>query len=197
MAVTRPQRIAGDQRRELIALAAGRLFAAGGYAGTRMEDIAAAAEVTKPMVYRHFGSKKELYLALLARHEDDLPTFVEGGEAGSAHPSGEAVVRGILDYWLDYVRVNAHAWAMLFRDSSGDEEIQAFRRRVSLTARAVLAAFITERAGARIPADQVEPTAELLTSGLAGLAMWWIDRPEVPKSVVVEVATRMSAPAVS
>ena len=85
---------------------------------------------------------------------------------------------------------------MLFRDSSGDQEIQAFRLRVSLTAREVLAAFIAERA-APMPAEQVEPTAELLTSGLAGLAMWWIDRPEVPKSVVVEVAARMSAPAVS
>ena len=47
-----------------------------------------------------------------------------------------------------------------------------------------------------MPAEQVEPTAELLTSGLAGLALWWIDRPEVPKSVVLDVATRMSAPAV-
>ncbi len=196
MAVTRPRRTTGDQRRELIALAAGRLFAASGYAGTRMEDVAAAAEVTKPMVYRHFGSKKELYLALLARHEDDLPTFFEGADSDPAHGSGEAIVRRILEHWLDYVRANAHAWAMLFRDSSGDEEIQDFRLRVSLTAREVIAAFIAERAGTRMPEEQVEPTAALLTSGLAGLAMWWIDRPEVPKSVVVEVAARMSAPAV-
>ncbi len=193
MAVSRSRRITGDQRRELIALAAGRLFAVSGYAGTRMEDVAAAAEVTKPMVYRHFGSKKELYLALLARHEDDLPTFFEGVDPGR---SVEVTVRGILEHWLDYVRANAHAWAMLFRDSSGDQEIQAFRLRVSLTAREVLAAFIAERA-APMPAEQVEPTAELLTSGLAGLAMWWIDRPQVPKFVVVEVATRMTAPAVS
>jgi AcrR family transcriptional regulator len=86
---------------------------------------------------------------------------------------------------------------MLFRDSSGDEEIQAFRLRVNLTAREVMAAFIAGRAGAPMAAEQVEPTAELLTSGLGGLAMWWIDRTEVPKSVVVEVAARMSAPAVS
>ena len=193
--MTGSRRINGDQRRELIALAAGKLFAASGYAGTRMEDVAAAAGVTKPMVYRHFGSKKELYIALLARHEADLPTFVEGVEAGSADSMREAVIRNILDRWLDYVCANAHAWGMLFRDSSGDEEIQAFRRRVSLTAREVMAGFITERAGVRIPAGEVEPTAELLTGGLAGLAMWWIDRPEVPKSVVVEVAVRMSAPA--
>ena len=197
MAVSRSRRITGDQRRELIALAAGRLFAATGYAGTRMEDVAAAAEVTKPIVYRHFGSKKELYLALLARHEADLPTFFEGWDPDPGHGSGEATARGILEHWLDHVRANANAWAMLFRDSSGDEEIQAFRLRVNLTAREVMAAFIAGRAGAPMPAEQVEPTAELLTSGLAGLAMWWIDRPEVPKSVVVEVAARMSAPAVS
>lgn len=77
MAVTKPNRIAGDERRELIALAAGRLFAVNGYADTRMEDVATAAQVTKPIVYRHFDSKKDLYLALLARHEDDLPTFFE------------------------------------------------------------------------------------------------------------------------
>lgn len=196
MAATKPKRIAGDERRELIALAAGRLFAAKGYAGTRMEDVAAAADVTKPMVYRHFDSKKDLYLALLARHEDDLPSFFEGVDLSEADRSADSLVRAILEIWLDYVRANAHAWAMLFRDNSGDEEIQAFRLRVSRSAREVMAAFIAQRAGSRMPPEQVEPTAELLTSGLAGLAMWWIDRPEVPKPVVVDVAARMSAPAV-
>jgi AcrR family transcriptional regulator len=155
MTVSRSRRITGDQRRELIALAAGRLFAASGYAGTRMEDVAAAAEVTKPMVYRHFGSKKELYLALLARHEADLPTFFEGWDPD--HGSGEATARGILEHWLDYVRANAHAWAMLFRDSSGDEEIQAFRLRVNLTAREVMAAFIAGRAGAPMRRSRWSP----------------------------------------
>lgn len=195
MAVTsKSKRIAGNERRELIALAAGRLFAVNGYAGTRMEDIAAAAHVTKPMVYRHFDSKKDLYLALLARHEDDLPTFLEGVDISQ---EGEEPIRALLETWLDYVRANSHAWSMLFRDNSGDNEIQAARVRVSLTARQVLAGFIGERAGSRMPPEQVEPTAELVTSGLAGLAMWWIDRPEVPKAVMVDVAARMSAPALS
>jgi len=196
MAVTtKPKRIAGDERRELIALAAGRLFALNGYAGTRMEDVAAAAHVTKPMVYRHFESKKDLYLALLDRHEEDLPTFLEGVDLSSRE--GDELIRAILETWLDYVRANSHAWAMLFRDSSGDDQIQAARVRVSLTARAVMADFIAERAGSRMPPAQVEPTAELLTSGLAGLALWWIDRPEVPKAVMVDVAARMSAPALA
>ncbi|MBA2566764.1 MAG: hypothetical protein H0V08_03075 [Thermoleophilaceae bacterium] len=110
--------------------------------------------------------------------------------------SPEAVLRPVLEGWLDYVRENQHAWSMLFRDSSGDDEIRNFRREVSLRAREVLAGFIADQAGSRIPPERVEPTAELLTSGLAGLALWWIDHPETPKSVVVEVAVRMSAPAV-
>jgi AcrR family transcriptional regulator len=183
----RRARIPAAERRALILREARRLFARHGYAGTRLEDVAAAANVTKPMVYRHFESKKALYMALLGRHRDDLPGFVEGG--GS--------IRAILDHWLDYVRENSHAWVMLFRDSSGDDDIRELRREVNLRARQVLAAFVAEQAGARIPPEQVEPTAELLTSGLAGLALWWIDHPDVPKPVVADVAARVSAGALA
>ena len=81
---------------------------------------------------------------------------------------------------------------MLFRDSSGDDEIRRSAPRVSRRARQVIAEFIAEPAG-WIPAEQVEPAAELLRSGLAGLALWWIDHPDVPKSVVMEVAVRPTA----
>jgi AcrR family transcriptional regulator len=180
------QRIPGPERRALILREAGRLFARDGYAGTRLDDVAAAAHVTKPMVYRHFESKKALYMALLAKHEDDLPTFLERVD-----------LRSILDHWLDYVRENSHAWVMLFRDSSGDDEIRERRRQVSLRAREVLAGFIAERGGSQIPPEQVEPTAELLSSGLAGLALWWIDHPDVPKPVVAAVAARISESALA
>ena len=86
---------------------------------------------------------------------------------------------------------------MLFRDRSGDEEIQRLRRRVSLRAREVLVAFIAEQAGSRMPAEEIEPTAEALRSGLAGLALWWIDNPEVPKPVLVEVGVRIGRAAVT
>ena len=184
--------MAAKERRELIARAAGRQFAERGYAGTRLDDVAAAAHVTKPIVYRHFVSKKALYLALLEKHEADLPTFFEGVDEQLAP---EALARAILERWLDYVRENQHAWLMLFRDSSGDDEIQAVRRRVSLRAREVVAGFVSRRPANRIPGDQIQPTAELLVSGLAGLALWWIDHPEVAKPVVVAVAVRMSEPA--
>lgn len=191
-AAARRKRIPAGERRALIVREAGRLFARHGYVGTRLEDIAAAAEVTKPVVYRHFDSKKALYMALLAKHRDDLPGFFERVDGSPAAGAPDALVRAILEDWLDYVRENQHAWVMLFRDTSGDDEIRALRSQVSLRARQLLAAFIAERAGSRVPSEQVEPSAELLTSGLAGLVLWWIDHPDVPKRVLVEVAARIS-----
>jgi len=183
-------RLNRDDRRETVLRAGRKEFGERGYAATRIDDVARAAGVTKPIVYRHFESKKGLYLALLERHETDLPTFF--ADLGEVPP--ERLVRTILEGWLDYVRANGHTWLMLFRDSSGDEEIQQVRLRVSRTAREVLAGFIAQRSPA-MPQEQVAPTAEMLTSGLAGLALWWIDHPGTPKETVVEVAARMSEPA--
>src|SRR3954453_22952988 len=154
-AIAERRRLSGDHRRVLIQREAGRLFARSGYAATTLDDIAAAGGVTKPMVYRHFASKKALYLELLAKHEQDLPTFFEGIDSAELDGSPEGLVRAILDVWFDYVRENRHAWVMLFRDSSGDEEIRRVRCRVSLSARRVMAGFI---AGQRaVPPDEVEP----------------------------------------
>lgn len=198
MSATTPKRrrMPTAERQATILGVAGALFARNGYAGTRLDDVAAAAGVTKPILYRHFESKQALYLALLAKHEHDLPTFFAGARDELAGLSGEELARAILAHWLDYVRENSHAWLMLFRDSSGDAEIRAFRLQVSARAREVMAAFVAAEAGDRIPPGQVEPTAELLRSGLAGLALWWIDNPAVPKDGVLDVAVRLSAAAV-
>jgi len=187
-----------DQRRASILRSAGELFGRDGYAGTRLDDVAAAAGVTKPMVYRHFASKKALYLALLAKHRDDLPSFVaEAGPAVDAGIARDQLMRGILKVWLTYVRENRHVWLMLFRDSSGGAEIQRERRNLSSRAREVMAGFVTTVAGKSIPARQVDATAEVLTSGLAGLALWWIEHPRARKADVLEVAVRLGSAALA
>lgn len=193
--ISKPAKLPADERRATIVGAAGPLFARDGFAGTKLDDIAAAAGVTKPIVYRHFGSKKDLYLALLHKHRDDLPSFGESVEPPRGGAPVEAALRAILEVWLDYVRANIHSWWLLFRDASGDDEIQAARREVNIRARQVMATLIAEWGGSEMPPDQVEPTAELLTNGLAGMALWWGDHPETPKELLVEVAMRVVAPA--
>ncbi len=172
------------ERRELIRREGARLFGKNGYAATRLDDVAAAADVTKPMVYRHFESKRELYLAILKRHEADLPTFIDGA-------MGEAVEK-ILDGWLDYVADNSDAWLVIFRDRTGDPVIERARRRVNRRATEVLAEFVRKSAPDLEP-ELVEPTANLLSSGLAGLVLWWIDHPRISRETVHATATRACA----
>src|ERR687896_1577847 len=117
-----------ERRRLVIVEAAGRLFGDRGYDGTRLDDVAAAAGVTKPILYRHFASKQALYLALLERHRDDLGTF-----AGAAPEGGAPVerMRAVLEVWFAYVETHSYAWKMLFRDTGGGPTVEAFRREVN------------------------------------------------------------------
>lgn len=93
--LTRP-RVAGGERSERILIEATRLFSENGYAGTRMSDIAAAIGVTKPIVYRHFGSKKILFEALVRRVlSDQIHSACHDIDAhrGSAKPVLAQLVR--------------------------------------------------------------------------------------------------------
>jgi AcrR family transcriptional regulator len=182
------KRLPPAERRELILEAAGRLFGDRGYAHTNLDEIAAAAGVTKPILYRHFASKKALYLALLERHRDDLPRFFERVPADLPF---EQRVEAILETWFDYVTEHGYAWRMLFRDAGGDEEIRAFRQANYDRAREVLAGFIRGQKG--IPKRQVEPLAEFLRAGGAGLALWSLDHPEVSRATLVATASRVLA----
>ena len=186
----RGKRLAAGERRAVIIEAAGPLFGERGFAGTTLDDVAAAARVTKPVVYRHFASKKELYLALMRRHEADLPGFFEPASLAPGATRAELVER-ILDGWLDYVRANSWSWRILFRDRTSDPQIEAVRQGVSTRARQVLAAFIRAEAPT-VKRDQAEPVAEFLTAGLAGLVLWWIDNPGVPKSQVRDLAASLT-----
>jgi AcrR family transcriptional regulator len=60
------------ERAASILAAASAVFAARGYTATSLDDIAAAAGVSKLIVYRHFGSKRDLYLAILDRLRERL-----------------------------------------------------------------------------------------------------------------------------
>jgi AcrR family transcriptional regulator len=185
-----PRRLPVEERRALIVEAAGRLFGDRGYEGARLDDIAAAAGVTKPILYRHFESKRALYLALLARHRDDLPSF-----AGAIPAEGppEARLRAVLDVWFAYVEDHSYAWKMLFRDTGGGAEIQTFRLAVHARARAVLVEVIRSLSEVSIPRRELEPLAELMSMGMAGLVLWWIDDPGRSRQAIVDAMTRVWA----
>ena len=184
------KRLPTAERRATIVEAAGRLFGERGYDATRLDDIAAAAGVTKPILYRHFDTKQTLYLALLERHRDDLSSF-----AGAIPAEGTAPdrLRAVLEVWFAYVEAHSYAWKMLFRDTGGGPEIEGFRREVHTRARAVLAGIIRSLAEAPIPRRELEPLAELMSMGMASLVLWWIDNPGASRDAIVDAMTRVWA----
>jgi AcrR family transcriptional regulator len=177
------QRLPVAERRAVLIEAAGRLFGERGYEATRLDEIAAAAGVTKPIVYRHFDSKRDLYLALLDRHRDDLAGFVA---SIPARGSTEERLRTVLEVWLDYVQARSYAWRMLFRDTGGGPEIAARRREVHARARAVLVEVIRSLAATPVPRRELEPLAELMSMGMAGLVLWWIEDAAISRRAVLD-----------
>ena len=91
------------------------------------------------------------------------------------------------DIWFAYVEENPHAAALLFGDGTGVPKIQAFLRENHATARSLQVALIRAEPGVELPEEQLEPLAEFYRSAAAGLAIWWIEHPEVPRATVVQV----------
>jgi len=182
------RRLAPEQRRRLIVEAAGRLFGERGHDGTRLDDVAAAAGVTKPVLYRHFEDKTALYLALLERHRADLGSFAAAIPAAGTL---DERLRAVLEVWLDYVESHAYAWRMLFRDTGGGPEVLAFRVDVHARARAVLVAMIRGLGEPAPPERELEPLAELLSMGMASLVLWWLETPGVSREAVLDAIARV------
>ena len=183
---TQRQRLPLAERRALIVEAAGRMFGERGYDATRLDQIAGAAGVTKPILYRHFGSKRELYLALLDRHRDDLGGFVASMPTEGTR---EERLRALLDVWLGYVEARSYSWKMLFRDTGGGPEIAARRREVHARARAVLVEVIRSLASTPVPRRELEPLAELMSMGMAALVLWWVEESAVSRAAVLDSLT--------
>ena len=183
---TRTRKLPWNERRRLIIGAASRLFATHGYANTSIDDVAAQAGVTKPIVYRHFGPKKKLHLTLLALHRDELlGTLAEAMQAPGT--LAERVPRAA-EAWFAYVEAHPYAGAMLFRDTTGDPEVRRFYEEMQATARSAVAALIKAEKDFAVPESMVDPLAELTRAALAGLAIWWGERPTLPRKAIVQVA---------
>lgn len=100
----RPERADAARNRERILRAAERLYRHRGFAAITMDEVAAAAGVGKGTVYRRFGDRASLALALLGRAEEDLQSRVLSGPPplGPGAPPAERLV-AFLEALLDLV----------------------------------------------------------------------------------------------
>ena len=162
-----------DERRAQLLRVAREVFAEDGYHGAAMEKIASRAGVTKPVLYQHFVSKKELYLALLEADMQKLLAQVSTAiESAATNP--DRIDRGLRAYF-DFIEANVDSFRLLFRETMGtDGEIRECIDRFHDAAASRIGAIIAEETGK--PLD----VSELLARGVIGMseaaASMWIDR---------------------
>jgi len=185
----RPRRLDAAQRRALIEQAAARLFADRGYEATTVQQICDAAGVSKPMLYRHFESKRDLHMKLLERRRDELAA-VPIGRFMEADGSLAERLAEMIDAWFEHVEKHRDSCRLLFQDVTGDPEIRALQRELRGRQRAADVAMLREF-GPPLPEEQLEPLGEIIRSSLTGLALWWLDHQHVPRAVVVTTMLRM------
>ncbi len=187
MATTR-QRLSAAERRARIEDEAARLFAQRGYEATTVDDIAAAVGVTKPILYRHFASKKGLHLFLLRRHREELANAALGSLAAASDHGIEERVRAMVAAWFAHLEANPYA-RMLFADTTGDPDVTQLLAELHDLQRAADVALLRELAP-HIPQNELEPLGEIIRSSLSGLALWWVDHPEVQRETLVSAMVR-------
>ncbi|HEV7771395.1 MAG TPA: TetR/AcrR family transcriptional regulator [Solirubrobacterales bacterium] len=175
----------------MIERAATEVFAERGYQGASIDEIARRSGVTPPVVYDHFASKRDLYRRLLERH------FAELREVWHAHfpgddPPGQRMARSF-DAWFAYIETHPFAGRMLFRETSGDPEVEAIHAEVAAVSSAAIMPLFAAEPGAEnltgsLDGDGLAMAWVVLRGVLQGLALWWVDHPEVPREQVVATA---------
>jgi AcrR family transcriptional regulator len=159
------------------------LFADRGYAATTVEDVVAAAGVTKPMLYRHYESKQDLCIRLLERYRDELigatlSQFTR--EAAVDHGTGQWDGRRLeqmIDAWLEWVERHPDATRLLFTPIRGDRDVQATQLELFERQRNTQQALLSEFAPG-LPDCELEPLAEITRAGFAAIALWLLADPE-------------------
>jgi AcrR family transcriptional regulator len=156
--MTRSRRLPADERRRAIVKAALRVFSSGSYSGATTAEIAREAGVTEPVLYRHFASKRDLWVACLdaAWEEFRIVLDVVLGAMISGQPTAE--LPPAMARWKKALMPNL--WMQGITEAGEDREI---RRHVARHMRAVhdhTAARLREAQDAGLMPDDRNADAE-------------------------------------
>jgi len=192
------RRLPGHERRVLILDAALRTFAANGYDGAAMDEIAAAAGISKAVVYDHVASKRELYTQLLHAIRDEIERTVEEA-LRVLGLNGEERVRAAVDGIYGYVEERPEASRLLLLELQG-ANVSAIGRELEDRLNGHVASTlgrdpaVLDQAPHR--ARQLMILTELLKSAVLGLIGWWYRNPEASREELVERTVAVVWPAI-
>ncbi len=188
---SRPSRLPKDQRRAQLLDAASEVFTTRGYHAAAMDDIADAAGVSKPVLYQHFESKLDLYLALLDRSCERLAEVVADA-LNSTDDNADRVVAAVGAFY-DFVSSASGEFRFVFEsDLTGDNTVQKRLWRVNND--------IADAIAEVIAADTALPVAEakLLAISLVGMAQvgarFWVskDSASIPVDHAKQLVSQLS-----
>lgn len=162
------------------------VFAREGYHEASMNDVAEAAGVTKPVLYQHFQSKRELYLELLRDVGGRLEDAIAEATVDAGGPR-QQVEAGLAAYF-GFVADQREAFELLFAGGARtDDEFLVVAQHVE----ASIARFVADL----IEVDGLDPAHRtLLAYGVVGVAegtsRHWVDNPEGlgPERLAAQVA---------
>jgi AcrR family transcriptional regulator len=162
----------GQERRQQLLDIGRRLFAERGFDGTSIEEIAAQAGVSKPVVYEHFGGKEGLYAVVVDREVERLTTVTMTlFEGPHSRPKFEAAAVEL----LRYIEENADGFRILVRDSnpgSGSGTYGTLLADIAGQVEYIMADFLKSRG--RDP--KLAPMYSRMMVGMVAFTgQWWLD----------------------
>jgi AcrR family transcriptional regulator len=184
------RRMAASDRRLAILEAARSAFAESGFHQTSLDAVADRADVSKALLYEHFGSKRELFAAMLEMHVHQLIERINGAVL-SAEP-GEPRLRAGLEAFFGFVEERRGAWRIMFRNPEDPDVAESMVRLRGEVAAAIVQVMREEAEAKGLEGPDlpllVEMVAQQLVGAMQALAGWWDLHPKVPKTEVVQGA---------
>ncbi len=162
----------GQQRREQLLDIGRELFAARAFDGTSIEEIAARAGVSKPVVYEHFGGKEGIYAVVVDRETQRLIDTITGALSGG-HPR-ELLEQAALAL-LDYVEGSSDGFRILVRDSPVASSSGNFASIISDIATQVEHILGEEFTARGYDATHAPMYSQMLVGMVALTGQWWLD----------------------
>ncbi|NYG58640.1 AcrR family transcriptional regulator [Nocardioides daedukensis] len=175
-------RMTAAERREQLIATARELFAARGFDGTSIEEVAARSEVSKPVVYEHFGGKEGLYAVVVDREVTLLLAMMR---ASLTSGTSRALLEQAALTLLDYIEAQPDGFRILVRDSPMASQGASFQSIIGDTASRVEGILVDQFTKAGLEARTAPMYAQMLVGMVGTTGQWWLETGRKPAKDVV------------
>jgi AcrR family transcriptional regulator len=171
----------GSERRHQLIDIARSLFAERGYDGTAIEDIAKRANVSKPVVYEHFGGKEGLYAVVVDR---EMSALLDGVTASLTNNQHRTRVEAVTLALLTYIEERTDGYRVLIRDSPASLAPTTYSTLFNDAVMQVASILAGDFARRGLDPELAPMYSQALVGSVSMTAQWWLDAREPKKEVV-------------